>query len=70
MWMVAWGDSRPEEGGVVRQDFSNLFCEDDALARARRYLEEGRVVFSIWNDSCEIYDEATISEMLGPPRKT
>jgi hypothetical protein len=69
MWLVAWGESRPEQGGTVHRDTSNLYSEDDALARARSHLERGHEVFAIWNYDTEIYDESAIREMLGAPRK-
>jgi hypothetical protein len=69
MWIVAWGESRPEQGGDVYQDSSKLFSEGDALARARTHLELGHQVFAIWNYDTEVYDEVTIRQMLGEPRK-
>lgn len=68
MWIVAWSETRPEEGGYIHRDTSNLYSEDDALSRARSHLERGHQVLAIWNYDTEIYDEATIREMLGPPR--
>ena len=67
MWTVAWSETRPEQGGYVHRDSGELFSEEDALARARSHLQRGRFVLAIWDYDTEIYDEAAIRQLLGPP---
>ena len=69
MWTVAWSENRPEQGGYIHRDSDNLFNEDDALARARSHLGRGRLVLAIWNYDTEIYDDAAVRQLFGPPAK-